>query len=242
MRSLLHGGPPGPAGPLFPLGAALPPAAAPTPEIAAGVLRPGMARAAGRTADTAVSWMTPPEYVQDVLLPALGEGARAAGRPRPRMVTVLHAALARRGRSPLILAQRAAAAHLRAPHYVAMLRLAGLDIDVSDPVSGARELVEEGVFLYGGLEELAARIRHCFASGIDEVVLNTSGVTQVQGFGKAVADLRDILAELSPNRATPGQFRRRRAAMARAALGARTPATTTVSERAISAQGSRIGL
>ncbi|MFI1890596.1 hypothetical protein [Streptomyces jumonjinensis] len=181
MRSLLHGGPPGPAGPLFPLGAALPPAAAPTPEIAAGVLRPGMARAAGRTADTAVS-------------------------------------------------------------YAAMLRLAGLDIDVSDPVSGARELVEEGVFLYGGPEELAARIRHCFASGIDEVVLNTSGVTQVHGFGEAVADLRDILAELSPNCATPGQVRRRRAAMARAALGARTPATTTVSERAISAQGSRIGL
>ncbi|MFI1869167.1 hypothetical protein [Streptomyces jumonjinensis] len=158
------------------------------------------------------------------------------------MVTVLHAALARRGRSPLILAQRAAAAHLRAPHYAAMLRLAGLDIDVSDPVSGARELVEEGVFLYGGPEELAARIRHCFASGIDEVVLNTSGVTQVHGFGEAVADLRDLLAGLSPNCAAPGQVRRRRAAMARTALGARTPATTTVSERAISAQGSRIGL
>ncbi|MFI1869166.1 LLM class flavin-dependent oxidoreductase [Streptomyces jumonjinensis] len=83
VRSLLHGGPPGPAGPLFPLGAALPPAAAPTPEIAAGVLRPGVAQAAGRTADTAVSWMTPPEYVRDVLLPALEEGARAAGRPDP---------------------------------------------------------------------------------------------------------------------------------------------------------------
>ncbi|WDN57294.1 LLM class flavin-dependent oxidoreductase [Streptomyces clavuligerus] len=197
VRALLHGDPAAHRPELFPLGADLPAApAAPLPELAAGVLRPGMAKAAARTADTAVGWMTPAPYVRDVLIPALDEGARTACRPRPRMVTVTHAAVARRGRSPLILAQRGAAAHLAAPHYAAMLRRAGLAVDASDPVAGARELVEEGVFLYGDPAELADRIRDCFAAGVDEVVLNPAGTAWTHGFAAALDDLRDITEAL----------------------------------------------
>ncbi|MBB6551248.1 hypothetical protein HD593_006043 [Nonomuraea rubra] len=35
------------------------------------MLRPGMARAAGTRADAAITWLTPPSYVRDVLAPAL---------------------------------------------------------------------------------------------------------------------------------------------------------------------------
>jgi alkanesulfonate monooxygenase SsuD/methylene tetrahydromethanopterin reductase-like flavin-dependent oxidoreductase (luciferase family) len=199
IRALLSGGPVDHRGPLFRVDRLALPGMEDVPraEIGAGVLRPGMARAAGRAADAAISWMTPPGYVRDVLIPALQAGADTAGRPRPRVVTIVHAAVARPGRSPLVLAQRGARNHLRIHHYADMLRRAGLDVDTSDPVSAARELVEEGVFLYGKPGDLAAQIRHCFAAGIDEVVLNPVAVCQVHGFEAAVADLRDILAEFA---------------------------------------------
>jgi alkanesulfonate monooxygenase SsuD/methylene tetrahydromethanopterin reductase-like flavin-dependent oxidoreductase (luciferase family) len=196
VRELLRGGAVRHEGPVFRVGgAALPPARdAPPAEVGAGVLRPGMARAAGRTADVAISWMTPPSYIREVLLPALEEGAVAAGRPRPRLVTVVHAAVARPGRSPLPLAQRGTDKHLRVHHYADMLRRAGLDVDVSDPVSGARELVEAGVFLYGKPGDLVPEVRRYFAAGADEVVLNPVAVAQTYGFAAALADLRELLA------------------------------------------------
>jgi alkanesulfonate monooxygenase SsuD/methylene tetrahydromethanopterin reductase-like flavin-dependent oxidoreductase (luciferase family) len=169
-------------------------AGTPLAEVGAGVLRPGMARAAGRSADVAISWLTPPSYVQEVLVPALEEGARAAGRPRPRLVTVVHAAVARPGRSPLPLAQRGTDKHLRVHHYADMLRRAGLDVDVSDPVSGARELVEAGVFLYGKPGDLAREFERYFEAGADEVVINPLAVAQMYGFPAALTDLTEILA------------------------------------------------
>ncbi|MGW7585353.1 LLM class flavin-dependent oxidoreductase [Kitasatospora sp. NPDC054768] len=206
LRRLLHEGRlDHHSGPLFPMrGVVLPRMSAPAgttpPEVGAGVLRPGMARAAGSVADTAITWLTPPDYVRDVLAPALEKGARDAGRERPRIVTVVHAVLDRPGRSAMVLAQRGTRVHLCAPHYVDMLRRAGLDLDVSDPVSSARELVEEGVFLFGGLREIRAGIERHFEAGIDEVVINPVAVAESYGVPAAVADLREILEGGGPDR------------------------------------------
>ncbi|MFE1317384.1 LLM class flavin-dependent oxidoreductase [Kitasatospora phosalacinea] len=205
VRRLLHERRLDHPGPLFPVrGARLPdtevPPGAGPPEVGAGVLRPGMARAAGAVADTAITWLTPPDYVRDVLAPALERGARAAGRERPRIVTVVHAALDRPGRNAMVLAQRATRFHLRAPHYVDMLRRAGLDVDASDPVSSARELVEEGVFLFGGRREVRAGIERLFAAGVDEVVVNPVAVSESYGVPAAVADLREVLEETASAR------------------------------------------
>jgi alkanesulfonate monooxygenase SsuD/methylene tetrahydromethanopterin reductase-like flavin-dependent oxidoreductase (luciferase family) len=86
-------------------------------ETGLGVLRPTLARAAGRVADAAISWMTPPGYVRDTLLPAMAKGAAEAGRPVPRVVTVVHAAVDRPGRNAYRLAYTAAHVHLAGPHY-----------------------------------------------------------------------------------------------------------------------------
>jgi alkanesulfonate monooxygenase SsuD/methylene tetrahydromethanopterin reductase-like flavin-dependent oxidoreductase (luciferase family) len=177
--------------------AACGPVPSPVAEIGAGVLRPGMARAAGASADVAVTWLTPPRYVRDTLLPALSAGAASAGRPRPRVATVVHAALDRDGRSALLLAQLGAGGHLRVHHYSDMLRRAGLDVHPSDPVGSARELVEEGVFLYGKPGDVAARIRAHYEAGIDEVVLNPFAVAHVHGMDAALSDVREILAEFT---------------------------------------------
>lgn len=184
-------------GPHFRVRHGLPALDAPVPEIGAGVLRPGMGRAAGGVVDTAITWLTPPDYLSDVVRPALSAGAEAAGRGAPpRLVAVVHVAVARRGRNPLLLAQAGAGAHLTAPHYCDMLRRAGLDVHPSDPASGARELVEEGVFVYGKPGDIAAALHRYHAAGVDEVVINALAVDLVHGRSETLTDLREICAAL----------------------------------------------
>ncbi|MCX4742527.1 LLM class flavin-dependent oxidoreductase [Streptomyces antibioticus] len=162
-------------------------------ETGLGVLRPTLARAAGQVADAAISWMTPHGYVQDTLLPAMAEGAAEAGRPVPRLVTVVHAAVNRPHRSPYRLACTAARAHLAGPHYSDMLRRAGLRVHHSHPTIGARALVDAGVFLYGTAQEIAAGLAEYDRAGVDEVVVNVAGVYSDHGREGAVRDLQDIL-------------------------------------------------
>ncbi|MGY5011937.1 LLM class flavin-dependent oxidoreductase [Streptomyces sp. 900105755] len=173
----------------------LPPMQTPKVEIGAGVLRPGMARIAGRTSDLAMTWLTPLNYIEEVVKPAVEEGARGVQRP-PRIVSVVHAGVERKGRSPMLLAQHGSVSHLQAPHYTDMLRKAGLDVDASDPVSGARELVRAGVYLYGDPAHIAAEIAKYHALGVDEVVINPTSVSNMYGLQAAVDDLREIFAAL----------------------------------------------
>ncbi|MFD0480771.1 hypothetical protein ACFQ0B_81275 [Nonomuraea thailandensis] len=175
-------------------GFTLPPLRHPPVEVGAGVLRPGMARAAGTRADTAITWLTPPSYVKDVLAPALGTG--------PRIVTVVHAAVARPGRDPAHLAHLAAGAHLQAAHYTGMLRAAGIDADPSDTRAGARALVSSGLFVTGTAAQVAGRLAAYHAAGVDEVVVNTAGVWLAEGPHAAVRDAEEILTCLGRGDAT----------------------------------------
>ncbi|MFJ4684975.1 LLM class flavin-dependent oxidoreductase [Streptomyces sp. NPDC088789] len=163
-------------------------------ELGLGVLRPVLAHAAGRVADVAISWMTPPGYVRGVLLPALAKGASEVCRPVPRLVTVVHAALARPGRNPYRLAYTGAGEHLRTPHYTDMLRRAGLRVHPAQSNLGARALVDSGTFLYGTPTEVAHALVEYDRAGVDEVVLNPAGVGVEHGYAAAVEDLREILS------------------------------------------------
>lgn len=173
--------------------AALPAVPHPAVELGVGVLRPAMARAAGAVADVAITWLTPPAYLRDVLLPALAAGA-ANHRPMPRVTTVVQVALARPGRDPGRLALAGSGAHLKEAHYTDMLRRAGIRTDPADPRSGARALVDAGVFAYGTAAEVAERLLAYRAAGVDEVVLSTAGLALIDGDAAALADLIDIIA------------------------------------------------
>ncbi|PBC86622.1 Flavin-dependent oxidoreductase, luciferase family (includes alkanesulfonate monooxygenase SsuD and methylene tetrahydromethanopterin reductase) [Streptomyces sp. 2224.1] len=172
----------------------LPAMAHPGVETGLGVLRPVLARAAGQVADVAISWMTPPGYVRDTLLPAMAKGAAETGRPVPRMVTVVHAAVDRPHRNPYRLAYTAARAHLAGPHYTDMLRRAGLRVHHSRPSLGARALVDSGTFAHGSPEDIAEQLAEYGRAGVDEVVVNVAGVYSEHGHPDAVRDLHDILA------------------------------------------------
>ncbi|SDK53472.1 LLM class flavin-dependent oxidoreductase [Nonomuraea jiangxiensis] len=169
-------------------GFTLPPLRHPPVELGAGVLRPGMARVAGECADVAITWMTPPSYVRDVLLPALSEGAGDV-RAVPRVATVVHVALSRPGRDATRLAELAAGHHLRAAHYADMLRRAGLE-------ASPRAMVDGGLFVTGTARRVADQLHEYFLAGVDEIILNTTGVLLAEGGPAAIGEAEEILTAL----------------------------------------------
>jgi alkanesulfonate monooxygenase SsuD/methylene tetrahydromethanopterin reductase-like flavin-dependent oxidoreductase (luciferase family) len=182
-------------GELFSVHTRLPPMDTPRVLMGAGVLRPAMARIAGGTCDLAMTWLTPLNYIEEVVKPSLAQGADGV-QPVPRIVAIVHGAIERPGRNPNLLAQHGSIAHLQAAHYTDMLRRAGLDVDASDPVSGARELVQAGIYLYGDAAHLAAEIERYFAIGVDEVVINPASVRNMYGNEAVLEDLTELYAAI----------------------------------------------
>lgn len=166
-------------------------------EVGLGVLRPGLGHVAGAYADVAITWLCPPRYLRDEIMPAVRAGAEEAGRPVPRVVAVVHVALDKEGRDPHQTAFAAAGAHLSSPHYTGMLRRAGVDASPDDPVSGARSLVDSGVFVTGDAAAVAEQLDGYRLAGVDEVVLNATGVALTSGVRAAVAECEAIVEGLA---------------------------------------------
>ncbi|WP_329202936.1 MULTISPECIES: LLM class flavin-dependent oxidoreductase [unclassified Streptomyces] len=173
---------------------ALPVMNAPPVELGLGVLRPAMARAAGRVADVAITWLTPPRFIEEALVPALEQGAAQAERPVPRVATVVHVAVQRPGRDIEAIAHSAAYAHLGSPHYTDMLRQAGVPADPADTKGGAALLVSSRTFVSGTPAEIADGLDRYRAAGVGEVILNVCGVYTALGMGAAMTDMQQILA------------------------------------------------
>ncbi|WP_308114234.1 LLM class flavin-dependent oxidoreductase [Streptomyces brasiliscabiei] len=164
----------------------------PKVEVGVGVLRPNMARTAGRVADVAITWMTPPGYVSETLMPSLEEGGKNRDA-RCRVATVVHVAVERSGRDPYVLAYMAASGHLAADHYVDMLRRAGVPTYPSNPKAGAIALVDSGTYVFGSADHVAARLDDYRNAGVDEVILNCAGVLFTEGREAAFQDAREII-------------------------------------------------
>jgi alkanesulfonate monooxygenase SsuD/methylene tetrahydromethanopterin reductase-like flavin-dependent oxidoreductase (luciferase family) len=164
----------------------------PEVEVGTGVLRERMAEKSRDVAEFVVTWLTPRRYVRDVLLPRL----RRADGTRPRVVTNVPCALRRPGRNANLMVQLGCGQHVTRRHYAEMLRKAGLDLHESDPISGARELVRAGVFVYGSADEVVAELLSHFDHGVDEVVMNPTPVALTYGTDEAITDVTDIVREL----------------------------------------------
>ncbi|WP_249714976.1 LLM class flavin-dependent oxidoreductase [Rhizomonospora bruguierae] len=166
----------------------------PRVEVAMGVLRERMATLAGQVADAAITWLTPAQYLRDTVVPALRAGAAEAGRRPPRLVAIVPLALSRPGRTASELALASNAAHLQAPHYQDMLRKAGVDVAKGHaPEQAAGAVVNAGAFLYGDADFLVRGLKEYEAAGVDEVVLNLTGVYNSAGPAKTLAELKLLL-------------------------------------------------
>ncbi|MFJ9417492.1 LLM class flavin-dependent oxidoreductase [Streptomyces sp. NPDC101227] len=168
----------------------------PPVEIGLGVLRPRMARLAGEVADVAITWLTPASYLRSVVIPQLRAGAEAAGRPVPRLVAMVPLALAGPGRDGAEFALESNEGHMRLPHYADMLRRSGIDLDMTAPRRSAEAVIAGGAFVYGELERVVAELRAFEEAGVDDVVLNVTGVWMKDGAQGALAELETVLGAL----------------------------------------------
>ncbi|KAB8197145.1 LLM class flavin-dependent oxidoreductase [Nonomuraea phyllanthi] len=193
VRRLLDGEVVNHSGEHYTMRSVLIPVQAPVVEVGVGVLRPGMAKVAGRAADVAITWLAPPWYISDHLNPAFELGAKEADREPPRVAAVVHAAVKRRGRNLRRIVQAVVGSHLSAAHYTDMLRKAGLSVDPANPRQGAQELIDSGVFATGTPDEIAVAIERYVECGVDEVILNVGGVYLVEGQAAAEREIREIM-------------------------------------------------
>ncbi|MFC4565491.1 LLM class flavin-dependent oxidoreductase [Nocardiopsis mangrovi] len=166
-------------------------------EVGLGVLRPRMARLAGEVADVAITWLAPASYIGDVLAPQLEAGAAAAGRPVPRLAAVVSGCLDAGDRDPVRVAMAGNGAHLMGPHYRDMFRRAGIEVDPEDLPGSADRLISGGAFLVGDAEGIAGQIAAFHAAGVDEVVINMTGVHQLSGAAAALAEIEAVVSAVS---------------------------------------------
>lgn len=184
----------------FHLDSILPHIPAPPVRLGFGVLRPRMAELAGSLADAAITWLTPARYIEDVVAPSVCKGAEQFGRPKPDVVALVPAALARPGRDAIEMSHASAGAHLGGPHYADMLAKAGIHVGSADPLKNAEEFLNGEGFLFGSGRLIAEGLAAYEAAGVDEVVLNLTSSYAKFGLSETLVDLNEILAALPPSR------------------------------------------
>lgn len=141
--------------------------------------------------------MTPPRYLRDVIVPALREGAQAAGRPVPRLVAMVPLALGAPDRDPVELLLAGNAGHLKLPHYQDMLRRSGIDVDPNDLAGSAKAVIAGRAFVSGDADEILAVLDEYRAAGVDEIVLNVTGLCRRYGLPTALGELETLLGALA---------------------------------------------
>ncbi|MGW5875092.1 LLM class flavin-dependent oxidoreductase [Nocardiopsis terrae] len=208
VRALLSGELARSSGPHFDLTASLVPVPAPPPavEVGLGVLRKRMARVAGEVADRAITWMASADHLGDTLVPAMRSAPRDLDRP-VRVTAVVPVALAGEGRDPALLASASCGQHVQHEHYQEALGQAGVRVDGDGGAADAARLIDSGVFLHGSTSDIHEGLLRFAEAGVDEVVLNTTGVAQVHGPKAAAHDLLELLRNLPggvPLPRTPG--------------------------------------
>ncbi|WP_251056488.1 LLM class flavin-dependent oxidoreductase [Streptomyces sp. ISL-43] len=204
VRNLLAGTVVELPGEYYSMGGALPPMNTPPVELGLGVLRPRMAELAGELADVAITWLTPPNYLAEVIVPALGRGAERAGRPRPRVAAVVHVSVDDVDRDHVRVIQAASHAHLRAPHYQDMLHRAGVEVNLDDLAGTAARLIDSRTAAVGSVDDILRTVAAYRKAGVDEVVISTVGLQATGGTSTSLAALAAITEAASARPATAG--------------------------------------
>jgi alkanesulfonate monooxygenase SsuD/methylene tetrahydromethanopterin reductase-like flavin-dependent oxidoreductase (luciferase family) len=194
VRALLAGEAVDHVGAYFSMGGALPPMDTPPVELGLGVLRPRMAELAGELADVAITWLAPPHYLAESIVPALARGAERTDRPRPRLTAVVHVSLDAADRDHETTVLAAAQAHLQAPHYADMLGRAGIDVDPHDLPKTAARLIDSGTAAVGSADDILRAVTAYREAGADEVVLSTIGTQTLEGTRASLDALATITA------------------------------------------------
>ncbi|HEY3080922.1 MAG TPA: LLM class flavin-dependent oxidoreductase [Chloroflexota bacterium] len=142
-------------------------------------LRPASYRLAGEVSDGALAWICPLPYLRDRALPALREGARAAGRTPPPLVAHCFVAVHEDAAAVRQTAHERLAGYARSPFYQEMFAEAGFSEARQGKMSQA---MLDAVVVHGDEAAVARGLGAYFDAGMDEVI---ASVLIVGGEGRA---------------------------------------------------------
>ena len=135
-------------------------------EVMGSALRKGSFELCGAEADGAISWICPRNYLRDVAIPAMEQGAKSAGRPMPPLIA--HAPVCVHDNPQEVrTAVREQIMNPRMPYYQNMLVAAGYPEATDGTWSDA---MIDGVVIWGDEETAAQGIQELFAMGATEVL------------------------------------------------------------------------
>ncbi len=147
--------------------AALPGAPAPDVPVMASALRRRSFRLCGEVADGAISWVCPGQYLRDVAVPAMREGAEQAGRAVPPLVAHAPVCVHDNPEEAREAARQQLANYPRSPFYQEMFAASGHP-EARDGV-WSDGMLEDVVFM-GREEDVAGRLRELFDWGATEIL------------------------------------------------------------------------
>jgi F420-dependent oxidoreductase-like protein len=161
----------------------------PRTEILTSTLSVNAYRLAGELADGALSWVSPVPYLIETALPALAEGAAAAGRSAPPLIAHVPVAVTPDRAAALAATTRDFGMYGRLPFYARMFEAAG----VPPTADGTSAAAIEALAVSGSADEIANRLQEILAAGMGEVYVSHVIVTDEAA---ERAELMRILASL----------------------------------------------
>ena len=131
-------------------------------------LGPAAFRLAGELADGVLPFLCPIPYLLNTALPALHEGASAAGRLRPPIVAHVPVALTEDRATAFQVGRQAFTAHTTYPFYRKMFVAAGFSTQEIETVS---DTFVERLLVFGSVSQIKDRLLELLGRGIDELTI-----------------------------------------------------------------------
>jgi F420-dependent oxidoreductase-like protein len=141
--------------------------AVPDVPVMASALGPKAFQACGEVTDGAISWLCPGPYLRDIALPALQEGARAAGRSTPPLIAHFIACVHEDIEEVRASVREGYGFFAESEYYINMFAASGYP-EVRETRAWSDELVDAVTFS-GDEDAVAGRIRQLFDWGASEV-------------------------------------------------------------------------
>jgi alkanesulfonate monooxygenase SsuD/methylene tetrahydromethanopterin reductase-like flavin-dependent oxidoreductase (luciferase family) len=170
LRALLWEGKVEFAGAYYTVNGALPAETAPpkTP-LPISTLRPNAYRLAGEISDGAISWLNPIDYIVEVGIPAMEQGASQAGRDRPPVIAHVPVAIATDRAAARAAFRERFPVYGRLPFYAEMFALAGYPVEEGGRMPDG--LVDE-LLVSGTADQVRERLEAIHGRGIDELLIS----------------------------------------------------------------------
>ena len=128
-------------------------------------------RMCGQHADGAISWNAPSAYLRDAALPALREGATAAGREAPPLLAHVPICVTEDRDAVLEVGRRQLGRTAQTPFYARMLAAAGFP----DAARDVDEALVDALIVWGNEQQVATRLRALLDEGMGELLVMPIG-------------------------------------------------------------------